>query len=101
MIVGCVHVHACGGPLGTSQSTQLAPLHVVAFGGMLDGVGGPGEHPFTVLVVGTTTALFGCMIAVAPSGTAAPTTTTAPAATTASAAATAPAAATTRQLHLV
>ncbi len=95
MIVGCVHAHACGGPLGMAWSTQLAPLHVVAFGGMLDGVGGPSEHPFMVLVVGTPTARFGCMIAVASFGTAASTTTTAPAATTA------PTADTTRQLHLV
>jgi hypothetical protein len=88
MIMGCVYVHACRGPLGTAWSTQLVPRHVVAFGGMLDGVGGPGEHPLTVLVVGAATALFGCMIAVAPSGTAAPTTTTTPAATTAPATAT-------------
>jgi hypothetical protein len=76
--------------LGTARSTQHAPLHVAAFGGMLDGVSGPCEHPFTVLVVGTATALFGCMIviAVALSGIAAPTTTTTPAGTTASAAAT-------------
>jgi hypothetical protein len=52
-----------------AQSTQLAPLHVIAFGGMLDGFGGPDEHPFTVLAIGTATALFGCMIVVAPSRT--------------------------------
>ncbi len=39
MIVGCLHVHACGGPLGTARSTQLAPPNAVAFGGMLDDVG--------------------------------------------------------------
>ncbi len=60
MIVGCAHVHACRAPLGMARSTQFAPLHVVAFGGMLDGVGGPSEHPFTVLVVGAAAALFGC-----------------------------------------
>ncbi len=95
MVVECMHVHACGGPLGTARSTQLAPLHVVAFGGMLNDVGGPGEHPITVLVICTATAIFGCMIAIAPSGTAAPTTTTTPAIKTA------PSTATIQRLHFV
>ncbi len=89
MIMGCLYVHACRGPLGMARSTQLAPLHVIAFGGMLDGVGGPCEHSFMVFIIGTATALSSSTIVVAPSGTTAPTTTTTPAATT------------TRQLHLM
>ena len=58
MIVGCLHVHACGGPLGMARSTQLVPLQLVALGGMLDGVGVPCEHPFMLCIVATTTALF-------------------------------------------
>jgi hypothetical protein len=89
MIVGCLHLHACGGPLGMAQSTQLAPLQLIALGGMLDDVGGSCKQPFTLFIVGTTTALFGSTIAVAPPSTTAPTNTTAPTTTT------------TQQLHLV
>jgi hypothetical protein len=58
MIVGCLYVHACGGPLGMAWTTQLAPLQLVALGGMLDGVYGPCKHPFILCIVATATALF-------------------------------------------
>ncbi len=84
-----------GVPLEWPGPHNLHQLHVVAFDGMLDGAGGPCEHPLMVFIIGTATALSGSMVAVAPFGTATPTTPTTPAATTA------PAATTTQQLHLV
>jgi hypothetical protein len=91
MIVGCLHAHACGSPLGMDWSTKLAPLHVPVFGGMQNGVSGLCEHPQVRYgcIVATATALFSSMIAIAPSGTTTPITTTATTATT------------TQQLHLV
>ncbi len=76
-------------------STQLAPLHLVALGGMLDGVGGPCEHSCMRhgCIVATATALFSSVIAIAPSGTTTPTTTTTTTTT--------PDATTTQQPHLV
>ncbi len=83
-------LHACGSPLGTIRSTKLAPLHLVALGGMLDCVGGPCKHPCMRhgCIVAITTTFFSSTIAVAPSGTTTRTTTTASATTT------------TRRLHL-
>jgi hypothetical protein len=71
MVMGCLHVHACGSPLVTVWSTKLAPLHVVAFSGMLDDVGGLCEHPCARCgcIVATATASFSSTNAVAPSGT--------------------------------
>jgi hypothetical protein len=94
MIVGCLHVHACRIPLGTAWSTQLASLHLVALGGMLDGVGSPCKHPCTRhgCIIATATVLFSSTIAIAPSGITTLTTTTT--------ATTAPATS-TQQLHLV
>ncbi len=60
-------------------STQLAPLHLVALGGMLDDVGGPCKHPCVRhgCIVATGPTLFSFTFAVAPSGATTPTTSTA------------------------
>jgi hypothetical protein len=80
MIMGCQHIHAYGSHLFTAWSTQLAPLHAVAFDGMLDGAVGLCEHPRARCgcIIAITTAPFNSLIAIAPTSTTTLTTITTP-----------------------
>ena len=56
VVMGSTNIHALGSPFGATGSAQLAPLHVITFGWVLDGVGGLEQHPGTIFLRLTTTA---------------------------------------------
>jgi hypothetical protein len=50
VVMGNIDIHAVGSPLGATGSAQLAPLHVITFGGVLDGIGDLDQHPGTIFL---------------------------------------------------